>query len=49
MIPKYWSYQTPLSLRSAGSGSARYIRNSGVMMTCGGSRLPAVNSISRTG
>ena len=25
---------------AAGSGSSRYIRNSGVMMTCGGSRLP---------
>ena len=36
-----------MSVSGAGSGRARNSRKSGVMMTCGGSRLPAVNSISR--
>ena len=37
-----------MSLRGAGSGSSRYIRNSGVMITCWGSRLPAVKIIRKS-
>ena len=39
--------QRPLSLSGRGIGRFRYIRYSGVMMICGGSRFSAVNSISR--
>jgi hypothetical protein len=36
----------PRSFIQYGRGILRYIRYSGVMMTCGGSRFPAVNTIS---
>ena len=57
MIPMYWSYRNPLSLKigkenlamsievQLGIGVLRYIRYSGTMMTWGGSRLPAVKII----
>src|SRR5450759_4844119 len=47
IIPKYWSYNRPLSLNGSGIWTSavekrRYI---GRMMACWGRRLPAVNSI----
>ena len=48
MIPQKESYSDSDSLMNDGSGISRKSRYSGVMITCWGSRLPAVNSISST-
>ena len=44
--PTIESYIVPFSLRNVGSGISRYIRYSGVRITCGGSRFAAVKRIS---
>ena len=47
IIPNALSNMTPLLASQSGSGISRNMRYSGVMITCWGSRFPAVNSISR--
>src|SRR5690606_3626071 len=44
--PRYESYSDCESDSHAGSGMIVYSEYSGVMSTCGGSRLPAVNTMS---
>jgi hypothetical protein len=44
--PRYESYRVPESETNAGIGIRLHISYSGVTSTCGGSRLPAVNTTS---
>jgi hypothetical protein len=46
MSPQYESYSVSESDMSSGSGIFLYISYSGVTSTCGGSRLPAVKTMS---